>query len=468
MNAHTKIAMPATAADLIEEHDQKAAQLEHAIATYRAATDAMNMAATVRGTYVEQVIPPCHLNEKSLRKNLLKSGWRAVYSHLQIDRLATAKDKQQFERGFQDPPPLTLDNAKATFGDYFVNTRFHILRGLAEVFTGLDDAYKSHSKVRVGVKGLPKRVVLNWGDYAHGYGFERFVDIVNALAALRGQEPFAWTERGAIQAAHDQGEDAILDGRTYTVPARYDHQKPDVHKTVDRGLTVRRFKNGNAHVFFDKWALLDINRALAEFYGEVLPDVDPIEPERAPSTAVAKDLQFYWTPPAVAAAALDFAELHQRSYYRDNPPALRVLEPSCGDGRLMDAITERGFYSFGIEYDAGRAAQAKAKGHVVHLGNFLEQQPPSSDADKFDRVVMNPPFYGRHYGKHVRHAMKFLRPGGVLVAILPATARYDHGELDDLGNGSRFHESWRDLPTASFAEAGTNVPTVLFRAFAPR
>lgn len=47
-------------------------------------------------------------------------------------------------------------------------------------------------------------------------------------------------------------------------------------------------------------------------------------------------------------------------------------------------------------------------------------------------------------------------------AILPASARYDHGELDDLAPGFRLTENWRDLPTASFAEAGTNVPTVLF------
>ena len=54
----------------------------------------------------------------------------------------------------------------------------------------------------------------------------------------------------------------------------------------------------------------------------------------------------------------------------------------------------------------------------------------------------------------VRHALKFLKPGGVLVSILPATAHYDHGELEG---------EWRDLPVASFAEAGTNVPTGMLR-----
>lgn len=79
-------------------------------------------------------------------------------------------------------------------------------------------------------------------------------------------------------------------------------------------------------------------------------------------------------------------------------------------------------------------------------GNFLEQPA----REEFDFVVMNPPFYGRHYVKHVNHAMKFLKPGGMLVTVLPATAYYDHGELKG---------RWEDLPTASFSEAGTNVPT---------
>ena len=116
----------------------------------------------------------------------------------------------------------------------------------------------------------------------------------------------------------------------------------------------------------------------------------------------------------------------------------------------MDAIRARGHRVFGIEYHAGRAAEARAKGHNVLTANFLEY-PSTAD---FDLVVMNPPFYGRHYVKHVRHALTFLKPGGTLVSILPATAHYDHGELEG---------EWRDLPVGSFSEAGTNVPTGMLK-----
>ena len=117
-------------------------------------------------------------------------------------------------------------------------------------------------------------------------------------------------------------------------------------------------------------------------------------------------------------------------------------------GRLRAA----GAIAQGVEVDHGRAAFRKAKGYGVLRANFLEVMP-SADLE-FDAVVMNPPFYGRHYAKHVRHALKFLKANGILVSILPSTARYDHDELSG---------EWRDLPVASFAEAGTNVPTSMLR-----
>jgi hypothetical protein len=451
-------ALQTTVLDLVDEYDEKRADIEGAIARFDAAFTDLERSVTVAGTYAEPIGSKPGLYPDSLRKNLLKSGWKAIYSRLQIDRIASAKDKQLFERTIADPPPLTFENAKATFGDYFERPRFHILRGLAEVFATLDPAYKSHSKVRIGVKGLPKRVILNgWGDFSYGYARDRFRDIVNALAAYQGRAPFEYAEVQAIEAAHRLGEDAILDGRSYAVPPRYANAKAEEFATVDRGMTVRKFANGNAHLFFDKWTLLDINKALAEFYGEVLPDAEDDGVEFRPGTAVAKDLQFYWSPPSVIAAALELAGIHSAESYAHGrtPPDYRVLEPSCGDGRILDELRNRGCSSLGFECHAERAATARAKGHAVVTANFLEQAP----VPEFDKVVMNPPFYGRHYVKHVRHALRFLKPGGTLVAVLPATAHYDHGELAG---------EWRDLPVASFADAGTNVPTGLLRISAPR
>jgi SAM-dependent methyltransferase len=445
------VAKQSTVLDLIEEHDQKQSAIGDEVQAFNDAYGRLEMAACVQGKFVAPVSSNRpHIHVDNLKRNLCKSGWKAIYDRLQIDRIASAKDRRLFERAMEDPPELTFDNAKATFGDYLQRPRHHILRGLAETFADLDPAYKSHSKVRIGVKGLPKRVILSsFGSYSGTYGRDKLRDIVNALASYRGQPLMEYAEFSAIDTAHRAGEDAELDGRIYTAPERYG--KSDEYQTLDRGLTIRKFANGNVHVFFAPATLRDINMALAEFYGEVLPDAEEDGVKPRPGTDVSKDLQYYWSPPEVIDRAIDFAGLFNLPEWRHNPPEpLRVLEPSCGDGRIMDAVRARGHRVFGIEYHAGRAAEARGKGHDVLTANFLECPPKP----EYDLVLMNPPFYGRHYVKHVRHALRFLKPDGHLVSILPATAHYDHGELEG---------DWRDLPVGSFSEAGTNVPTGLLK-----
>ena len=447
MNA---IALPLTVADIVAEYEAKDRALAAEIKALHDAFTRLDLATTVQGTYVERVAQKPYLHVDTLRKNLLKSGWRAVYERLQIDSIASAKDRKLFDQALANPPPLSVETAKATFGDYLIRPRFHILRGLAEAFCALDPAYKSHSKVRVGVKGLPKRVVLNnWGGFSSTYGRDRFQDMANALAAFRRQPRVEWCDMLDIDDQHKLGSDAVMNGRMLK---KYGQDEP--YHAPNRGLTIRKFGNGNAHVYFDHDALHAVNRALAEFYGEVLPDAEPEGVKPSASTAVSKDLQFYWSPPEVIERALAFAGMPDLHGWRHNPPApMKVLKPSCGDGRILDVLRAYGHVGYGIEYHPGRAAEAKSKGHSVLCANFLDCEPMP-----FEAVVMNPPFYGRHYVQHVRHALRFVQPGGVLVAILPATARYDHGELTG---------EWEDLPVASFADAGTNVPTTMLKIRKP-
>lgn len=442
-----QIARQRTVADLIDEYEEKLANAPAAIEAVKTAWSSLEMAASIGGKFggsISRHTPS--VSEHDVKAALLKSGWRAIYDRCQIDQIASADDKRLFERTFENPPELTYDNAKATFGDYLMRPRFHVLRGLAEVFSHLDPAYKSHSKVKVGVSGLPKRVIVSNVSGYGSYGRDKIRDLINALAAYRGDRLAAHNEFAGLDALHkwDGGiaGEVVLDGSHHVTK---DEDGMEI-KAPNRGVTIRKFQNGNAHVIFDKHALLDINRALAEFYGDVLPDAEEEDAKPQASTAVSKDLQFYWTPEAVAERLCDRAGIYKPRYTGDELKPYRVLEPSCGDGRIMDELRARNCRPFGIEVHAGRAAEARAKGHHVLTGNFLEQPP----REEFDFVVMNPPFYGRHYVKHVNHALKFLKPGGTLVAVLPATAHYDHQELKG---------RWEDLPTASFSEAGTNVPT---------
>ena len=421
MRKETAIALNRRLSDVVAEYDEKVAIVPATIAAFEKAGSDLKMAATIGGTYSRENIETGRTCERTIKRSLLKSAWLHVYDGLNIAYIASAKDKKLFEQTLENPVEFTLKNIKATFGHYITDPRGNILRGLAEVFCDLDPAYKSHDKVRIGVKGLPKRIILpNVSDY--GWGRDRLQNILNALAAYQGREMASYGEVGELL---DNG-DALLGSR---------------------GVRLVRYANGNGHLFFEPQELRDINMALAEYYGEVLPDAAGDEPtQKKESREVAKDLQYYPTPAKVVERVVDTL---------GNMKGELVLEPSCGCGRFMDALRAKGAEVHGVEYDIGRAEQTRAKGHAVMRANFLELVPQPI----YDSVVMNPPFYGKHYAKHVRHAMQFLKEGGSLTAILPATARYDHGLLDDLRG------RWCDLPVGAFAESGTNITTTVFTAF---
>lgn len=424
------LALQRSLSDVVAEYQHKLAALPAALAEFNRAGDDLKMAATIGGTWGDERIDTGSIYERTLANSLLKSAWRHVYDGLNIERIASVSDKQRFKMAMEKPAPFTLDNIRATFGRFVADPRGNILRGLAEVFCGLDQAYKSHDKVRIGVKGLPKRVIISSvTDY--GWGRDRITNVLNALAAYQGKPLVTHQEIAALL----KDGDALLEGGEK--PYGY---RDELVQIVARGVRLKRFANGNGHLFFEPDTLRDINMALAEYYGDVLPDAAGEKPaQKQASTAVSKDLQYYPTPTEVVERVL--ADLYGLK-------GAKVLEPSCGCGRFLDGLRAHGAEAFGIEYDASRAAQARAKGHSVMVANFLETVPTRD----YDRVVMNPPFYGKHYAKHVNHALKFLKPGGMLTAILPATARYDHGLLDG---------RWSDLPVGAFSESGTNINTTV-------
>ena len=431
--------------DIVAEYDAKVAGLPEALRTFETAIGAMNSAGCIGGTYVGEIVSSRSAPySNSVLAGLLKSAWRHVYDGLNIKLIASASDRKKFDLALENPAPFTLDNIRATFGCYVKDPRFHILKGLAECFTQLDPAYRSHSKVKIGVAGLPKRVIINSvGNYG-GWGEERLKDMLNALNVFEGRPHLEYAGKSdpkdpmhpeAVPTYHPGVRD-ILEGSLKAGGFSY------------FGTTVRRYKNGNAHIVFSPEKLLLINRALAEFYGDTLPDMATEAPTKhQPSTAVSKDLAYYPTPDTVIDQIL-------AGYTFSNGD--KILEPSCGDGRIMDRLRKNraSLYVTGVEVDPYRAGLARAKGHHVMVANFLQCAPDEA----WDYVVMNPPFYGRHWKLHLDHALKFLKPGGHLICILPASAHYDHGNLPG---------EWHDLPVASFAESGTNVPTGYLTCYRP-
>jgi len=407
---------------IVSEYEQKKAALPEELAKFQQAGINLMTACTISGTYGKEDLKTGGMHIHDMEINLLTSAWLHVYNGLRLDLLFSPKDKAKWERSLRELPEFTLDTIRATFGDYVENPRANILRSLAEVFCDLDPYYKSHDKIRIGVKGLPKRVIINNINGIYGHGYNQLKAIIDCLAVYQNKPRPDHIE---INNLFDNSFSCIK----------------------SRGISLKRYKNGNAHLYFEPDALHDINSALTEYYGNVLADcVDEDEPiQKRAGTAIAKDLQYYPTPKEVVERVLSQIYLK---------PGDKVIEPSCGCGRFLDEIVKKGANVIGFEVDETRAEIAKSKGHEVLKRNFLEV-PATPD---YDYVIMNPPFTGKGYMKHINHAFKFLKSCGTLVSILPCTAKYDHGLLDaEFPRGN-----WKDLPIGSFRESGTNINTGVF------
>lgn len=177
-------------------------------------------------------------------------------------------------------------------------------------------------------------------------------------------------------------------------------------------------------------------------------------------TSAKQELGQFDTPPEVAARVVAMAKLE---------PGMKIYEPSCGAGNLLEAIiqaTGTGANLFAHEIDPKRHAACVTR-HFrafgsggIGLGDFLEV----AHLPIFDRVIMNPPFAPRQADiRHVLHAMHFLKPGGLLVAIMAAGVTFRENSLTV---GFRNVVAARGgtigpLPTGSFKASGADVNTVV-------
>ena len=177
---------------------------------------------------------------------------------------------------------------------------------------------------------------------------------------------------------------------------------------------------------------------------------------RAGGVKVTVAAQLFPTPRDLALRVVDEARLE---------PGHRILEPSAGTGRLIDAaLSDYGSMEIvAVESNPALASALLAKyGGLVKIrhADFLEC---GDELGTFDRVIMNPPFALQDDIRHVRHAAKFLRPGGRLVAIVSAGASWRSDRM-----ATEFREfvesrlgTIEPLPADSFKESGTSVNAVL-------
>jgi SAM-dependent methyltransferase len=182
---------------------------------------------------------------------------------------------------------------------------------------------------------------------------------------------------------------------------------------------------------------------------EMRPRFDRITHRHANGTAprAVSAFQLFQTPAELASrlvAALNLA------------PGARVLEPSAGLGRILDALKPAAPREVvAVEMAAnlcGELFQQDRPGVQILQRDFLGITPERLEL--FDAVAMNPPFHLRSDVRHILHARQFLKPGGRLAALCLNT----HHRATAL---RPLCDLWEVLPESTFAKEGTRVSCVL-------
>jgi len=150
--------------------------------------------------------------------------------------------------------------------------------------------------------------------------------------------------------------------------------------------------------------------------------------------------QTFYTPYGVAQRVCEMADLVSGQ---------KLLEPSCGTGRLIKTAMAHGIFERDIT-----AIDTNPQLGSLKVRTFTADFLTCRSCHNFDRVIMNPPFSMGDDIKHIKHALTFLKPGGRLVSIC-ANGPKQREALEPIA------ETWIDLEPGSFKESGTNVNTAI-------
>lgn len=190
--------------------------------------------------------------------------------------------------------------------------------------------------------------------------------------------------------------------------------------------------------------------------------------ETGKATNVRTKLQAFYTPGPLAARMVQAADTALRLV----GPIL-MLEPSIGEGALARAAAEHwGERLRIVGYDIDKLTCVRAASALdglcyskIYERDFLKVESPDEPA--FDLVLMNPPFTGGADIAHVTHAWRFVRPGGVLAAIM--SPHFQHAKtkaavafrslIESLG----VRAETEDIKPGTFEHTGVATVLVLMR-----
>lgn len=403
-------------------------------------------------------------------------AWAHVIAITDLERLMDKKAKGElYQSLLENPPAATVDNIRATLQQFMLDADMIFRRGIANCFSNLDRRFRSHDGFKIGHRLILDRMFSEHGSWNYHRDMEStLLDIERTLLVIDGRKvPGSWS--GIV-------------GKLRNARRGFHAQQTEVE---DEFFTVRAFKNGNCHVWFKRPDLLEkVNKLLAEYYGEVIPDGMTPEDDGGlfePKTSLAKNYGFFPTPEGPAQTVRE--KLHVLRPKKQ--PQLRLLEPSAGTGNLAKlfftspmkpegkhdwqikrAREHNEEYRFDnavdcVEIQPGLAAglRAQRRYRKVYACDFLSLKPETTGL--YHIVGMNPPFDRERDIDHVVHALDFLEPDGLLVAIMSAGTEFRETRKSTAFRAliAKMGGKFTDLPAGSFSSVGTNVNTIILRVW---
>lgn len=161
--------------------------------------------------------------------------------------------------------------------------------------------------------------------------------------------------------------------------------------------------------------------------------------------------QYFPTPAAVVERLIELADLQ---------PGMEALEPSAGSGAIATTAAASGAVVDCIERDPGYAAVLADTGvaRTVQVADFLTAPTEA----RYDRVLMNPPFTKGADIAHVEHALRFLKPDGLLVSVMSWAVTCQTNKTAQFRALVEARGGTVEAVTeGAFRESGTDVPTVI-------
>ncbi|HWY13091.1 MAG TPA: methyltransferase [Bacteroidia bacterium] len=173
-----------------------------------------------------------------------------------------------------------------------------------------------------------------------------------------------------------------------------------------------------------------------------------------------KQYQYFPTPKEICEQLIKLAGLKKDHL---------VLEPSAGQGAIMDVILDKfpNIQLFCCEkMSTNQIILNKKYGNKDNIGlmhplndDFLE----FDELTKFDRIIMNPPFQNNQDCSHIQKAYSCLAKNGKIVAISSK-----HWKLSKNKKETEFRE-WLDevgaeikeIPAGAFKDSSTNIETLI-------